>query len=205
MTTPGLMKSSTSMTRDFIFQVELERLNKASTDINKLENELEEAKALFISTKNRQAQRIEYLQKKLGNCIQKAKPYYDASQAKDRVNGRNLYLCCMQFKIFVNIFRLYFQLQKETQRAVQEFQKAISHYKTAKETLAVAEQNLSTNGISDVWQEYLSETITKINSYKKNADQAEEYHRGKTLEYQMCEKRLQFLEKDLKRNIEKSQ
>jgi hypothetical protein len=69
-----------------LFKVELERLNKASTDINKLENELEEAKALFISTKNRQAQRIEYLQKKLGTCIQKSKPYYDASQAKDRVN-----------------------------------------------------------------------------------------------------------------------
>ncbi len=68
----------------------------------------------------------------------------------------------------------------------------------------MAEQTLNPNGISDVWQEYLSETITKINNSKKIADQAEEYHRNKMLEYQMSEKRLQFLEDDLKRNIAKS-
>ena len=55
-----------------------------------------------------------------------------------------------------------------------------------------------------MWQEYLSEAITKINNSKKNADQAEEIHRKKMLEYQMSEKRLQFLEDDLKRNISKS-
>ena len=70
--------------------------------------------------------------------------------------------------------------------------------------MSVAEQTLSSNGISDVWQEYLSEAITKINNSKKVADLAEEFHRNKMLEYQMSEKRLQFLEDDLKRNIAKS-
>lgn len=55
-----------------------------------------------------------------------------------------------------------------------------------------------------MWQEYLSETITKINNSKKLADMAGEYHKSKMLEYQMSEKRLQFLEDDLKRNIAKS-
>ena len=55
-----------------------------------------------------------------------------------------------------------------------------------------------------MWQEYLSEAITKINNSKKVADLAEEFHRNKMLEYQMSEKRLQFLEDDLKRNIAKS-
>ncbi len=55
-----------------------------------------------------------------------------------------------------------------------------------------------------MWQEYLSEAITKINNSKKYADLAEEIHRKKMLEYQMSEKRLQFLEDDLKRNIHKS-
>ncbi len=68
-------------------------MNKASSDINKLENELEEAKSLFIATKNRQAQRIEYLQKKLGACISKSKPYYEALQAKEKVKFQSTSRC----------------------------------------------------------------------------------------------------------------
>jgi hypothetical protein len=102
--------------------------------------------------------------------------------------------------------RFYFKkLQIETQKAVLEFQKTIGHYKTAKETLSVAEENLSNGGgISDVWQEYLSEAITKIAQSKKLADQAEDYHRTKAQEYQIAERNLQILEKDLRRNIAKS-
>ena len=40
---------------------------------------------------------------------------------------------------------------------------------------------------------------------KKFVDQAEEYHRKKTSEFQACEENCQFLEKDLKRHIIKSQ
>ena len=77
-------------------------------------------------------------------------------------------------------------------------------YKTAKETLSVAEHNLSSHEIPDVWQEHLSSTITKINTSKKTVDQAEDYHRRKTAEYQQAEQRSQFLENDLKRHITKS-
>lgn len=165
-------------------QLELERLNKACADINKLENELEEAKALFISSKKRQTQRLEYLQKKLGSCINKAKPYYESLKQTE-------------------------QLQIETQKAVHEFQKANSLYKTAKETLTVAENSLESNEsggqIPDEWQEHLSLIITKISLSKKAADQAEENHRNKALEFQNAEKRSQYLEKDLKGYILKSQ
>lgn len=77
-------------------------------------------------------------------------------------------------------------------------------YKTAKETLSVAENNLS-GEIPDVWQEHLSATITKINTSKKMVDQAEEMHRQKTVEFQSSEERCLYLEKDLKRSISKSQ
>ena len=55
-----------------------------------------------------------------------------------------------------------------------------------------------------MWQEHLSSTVTKINISKKIADQAEDNHRQKALEYQMSEKKSQYLEKDLKRHISKS-
>lgn len=145
-----------------------------------MENELEEAKQLFINSKNRQLQRLEYLQKKFGSCIAKAKPYYEALKQTEK-------------------------LQYETQRAVQEYQRANSLYKTAKETLSVAEHNLVSGEIPDAWQEHISSTITKINTSKKNVDLAEENHRRKTADYQSAEQRCQFLEKDLKRQILKSQ
>ncbi len=98
-------------------------------------------------------------------------------------------------------------MQIETQRAVHEFQKANSLYKTAKETLNVAESSLESEGqsIPTEWQEHLSLTITKITLSKKVADQAEEHHRNKALEYQNAEKRSQYLEKELKNYIVKSQ
>lgn len=98
-----------------------------------------------------------------------------------------------------------FQLQKEAQKAVQEYQRANSLYKTAKETLSVAEHNLATGEIPDAWQEHLSSTITKINTSKRTVDVAEENHRKKTSEFQAAEERCQFLEKDLHRHIVKSQ
>jgi len=162
-------------------QFELERLNKSCADINKLENELEEAKSLFITTIKRQTQRLEYLQKKFGSCIHKAKPYYESLELTEK-------------------------LQIETQKAVHEFQKANSFYKTAKETLTVAENSLEPDGqIPDEWQEHLSLTITKISLSKKAADMAEDHHRNKALEYQNAEHRSQYLEKDLKSYIIKSQ
>ena len=125
-------------------------------------------------------QRLEFLQKKLGSCIQKSKPYYEAVQLTEK-------------------------LQKEAQKAVHEYQKANSLYKTAKETLSVAEHNLATCEIPDAWQEHISSTITKINTSKKTVDLAEENHRKKTSEFQQAEEKCQSLEKELKRHIVKSQ
>lgn len=134
---------------------------------------------MFITSKNHQTQRLEFLQKKLGSCIFKAKPYYEASLIVEK-------------------------LQFETQKAAIEFQKANSLYKIAKETLVVAENSLDKRDIPDAWQEHLSTTVTKINNSKKLADQAEEHHRQKACDYQMAEKKLQNLEKELKRHINKS-
>lgn len=162
-------------------QYELERLNKSCADVNQLENELEEAKLQFISSKNKQLDRLNYLQKKYGSSIIKAKPFYESVTQTEK-------------------------LQIETQNAVHEFQKTNSLYKTAKETLTVAENSLEQSGeIPDAWQEHLSLTITKISLSKEAADRAEKYHKSKALEYQKSEQRSQLLEKELRKYIIKSQ
>lgn len=86
-----------------------------------------------------------------------------------------------------------------------EFQKANSLYKTAKETLSVAEHSLNRGEIPDAWQEHLSSTITKINLSKKEADKAEEFHRKKANEYSTAEQRLNYLKKEFRRSISKAQ
>lgn len=61
------------------FQVELETLNSATDEINKLEIELEEAIATFNILSNESTRRLKQLKGKLGNsCIEKSRPYYDA-------------------------------------------------------------------------------------------------------------------------------
>jgi len=197
-------------------QGELERLNKSSSEINKMENELDEAKQLFNTSRGRQLQRLEFLQKKFGSCIAKSKPHYD---------------CLAQIE----------RLKAESRLSVKEFERANSLYKKAKETLAVAEANLMANSSSSsssnnpsttssnsssssscssnsnsssssssstscpgVWQEHLSSTITKINASKRNLDLAEDNHRHRTACFQQAEQRGQTLEKELRKQIVKS-
>ena len=102
-------------------------------------------------------------------------------------------------------YKLKKKLQTEAQKAVLEYQRANSMYKTAKETLSVAESNLASHEIPDVWQEHISSTITKINTSKKTVDSAEEHHKKKTAEYHKVLAECQYLENDLKRHIAKSQ
>jgi len=88
---------------------------------------------------------------------------------------------------------------------VHEFRRTNSLYKTAKETLSVAENSLTALGeIPDEWQEHLSLTITKIGLSKEAASRAEKQHRAVAEQYQQAEKRSQILEKELKKYIEKS-
>lgn len=44
-----------------------------------------DAKNLFNTTRNRQLQRLEFLQKKFGSSITKSKPYYEAHSLTEKV------------------------------------------------------------------------------------------------------------------------
>ncbi|PSN33341.1 SH3 domain-binding protein 5 [Blattella germanica] len=59
-------------------QIELEKLNNATDEINKLEIELDEANTTFRLLLNESTRRLKLLSKKLGSCIERARPYYDS-------------------------------------------------------------------------------------------------------------------------------
>lgn len=68
------------------FQIELERLNTATDDINKLEVDLDEARLVFRQLLFESNFKIQSLAKKLGNCIDKSRPYYEARFKANKVN-----------------------------------------------------------------------------------------------------------------------
>ncbi|CAL1277361.1 unnamed protein product [Larinioides sclopetarius] len=67
-------------------QVELERLNTATGAINKLEIELDEARANFRLLLSESSVRVNQLANKLGTCVEKARPYYEARMHAKQVN-----------------------------------------------------------------------------------------------------------------------
>lgn len=96
-------------------------------------------------------------------------------------------------------------MQHERQISYREYQTAKSFFNTAKETLTVAEINMSPKQITNEWQEHLSETISKLNTSKKTVDKAHELYRQRENQFLIAEHNLQCLEKDLKKHISKSQ
>ncbi len=67
---------------------ELEKLNIATDVINKLELQLDEARAVFRDIQCSWSQRLEQLAKRLGSCIEKSRPYYQAKLQVSR-QGRS--------------------------------------------------------------------------------------------------------------------
>ncbi|XP_055929059.1 SH3 domain-binding protein 5-like isoform X4 [Argiope bruennichi] len=67
-------------------QIELERLNTATDAINKLEIELDEARANFRLLLSESSVRVNQLANKLGACVEKARPYYEARMHAKQVN-----------------------------------------------------------------------------------------------------------------------
>lgn len=68
-----------------LLKIELERLNTATDDINKLEVDLDEARLVFRQLLYESTLKIQSLTKKLGNCIDKSRPYYEARFRANKV------------------------------------------------------------------------------------------------------------------------
>uniref|UniRef100_A0A675B371 Uncharacterized protein n=1 Tax=Anopheles darlingi TaxID=43151 RepID=A0A675B371_ANODA len=163
--------------------IELENLNTATDDINKLEIELEEANSTFRILMNESTRRLKLSSKKLGSCIEKARPYYEALE-KAKV------------------------AQLECQAATLKYQRANEIHAAAKETVALAEQRFMSNShewqFDNAWQEMLNHATIKVMDAEKQKAESGAEHQKKAKVFEEAEKKVQQLEERYHRSIQKS-
>jgi len=166
-------------------QVELETLNAAAESINKLENELQKARAKFRLLKAESSQRLGSLYKKIGRkWVVKARPYYDLLKQSHKA-------------------------QVEAQKAAIRYQRANSIYRAAKETVTLAEQQLLTEGgeklsFDSAWQEMLNHATMRFMEAEKEKRVSEQEHQTRAAEYNAIQLRLGLILKDMSRTVSKA-
>ncbi|XP_018792328.1 PREDICTED: SH3 domain-binding protein 5-like isoform X2 [Bactrocera latifrons] len=161
-------------------QIELEKLNTATDNINKYEVELDEAKCDFKRILAESEVRIKQAAHKLGNSIEAAKPYYES--------------------------RIYAaQLAKETQQAAVNYEKAKSIHSAAKEMVYLAEQGLGEKATLDTaCQEMLSHATTKVNQSQVEVTDARNTLKMCQLKLEVANNRVGKLQGQLKQAIRAS-
>uniref|UniRef100_A0A915J312 SH3 domain-binding protein 5-like protein n=1 Tax=Romanomermis culicivorax TaxID=13658 RepID=A0A915J312_ROMCU len=161
---------------------ELEKLNIATDVINKLELQLDEARAAFREIQSSWSQRLEQLGKKLGSCIEKSRPYYEA--------------------------RLKVQYaQQEAQRAALRFERANSMHAVAKQQVALTQESLDRQGAKNVdpaCLEVLNHHVQRVNEAEIERLKSEQEHQGISRMVSEATSMLLSLEQELRRNIRKS-
>ncbi|XP_071775280.2 SH3 domain-binding protein 5-like [Centroberyx gerrardi] len=162
-------------------QEELEHLNQASDEINKLELQLDDARSSYRRILTDSARKLNAQGSQLGTCIEKARPYYEAR-------------------------RLAKEAQQETQKAALRYERAVSMHSAAREMVYVAEQGLlaDRNTLDPTWQEMLNHATAKVNEAEEERLRSEREHQRVTQLCQDAEARVQTLQKALKKVILKS-
>ncbi|KAJ8377927.1 hypothetical protein AAFF_G00249900 [Aldrovandia affinis] len=162
-------------------QEELEHLNEASEEINRLELQLDDARSGYRKILTDSARKLNAQGSQLGTCIEKARPYYEAR-------------------------RLAKEAQQETQKAALSYERAVSMHTAAREMVYVAEQGLlaDRNTLDPTWQEMLNHATSKVNEAEEERLRSEREHQRVTQLCQDAEARVQTLQKALKRVIIKS-
>ncbi|KAK5892086.1 hypothetical protein CesoFtcFv8_012503 [Champsocephalus esox] len=161
---------------------ELEHLNEASAEINRLELQLDDARSGYRKILTESARKLNAHSSQLGGCIEKARPYYEAR-------------------------RLAKEAQQETQKAALSYERAVSMHTAAREMVYVAEQGLMADGkntLDPTWQEMLNHATSKVNEAEEERLRSEREHMRVTHACQEAEARVQMLQKSLKRVIVKS-
>ena len=168
-------------------QIELERLNASSDDINKLENKLEEANALFRSTLSASTASLKLLSGRLGSAVEKARPYYEAREMARRT-------------------------QLDCHRAAVQFQRASVLHQNARETIQLAEERfLPRPGGSPVrqqqfefdsaWQEMLNHATMKLLEAEQLKHSSETEHQKRANTFSEAQRKLKRLESSLERPV----
>lgn len=164
-------------------QIELEKLNSSTDVINKLELDLEEARSQFVRLLQESTRKLDALSKELGpSLVEKSRCYYEA-RAKAR------------------------EAMAEAQVAASRFEKASSAHDAAKEMVSLAEEGYKEKGsqqMDQAWQEMLNHATNRVNESEREKILSAEEHKQKSRSYQRSEKRVQDLERTLKKPIKKT-
>lgn len=168
-------------------QIELERLNSATDEINRLEVELDEARLVFRRLLAEGHIRIQQLTRKLGTSVHKARPYYEA-----------------RFRANIT--------SQELQSATIAFDKANSAHSAAREMVFLAEQGLSrlaegsAGGVTldPAWQEMLNHATARVNQAEADRASAIATQRIRATTHRAASGLVQQLQSNLKRHITKS-
>uniref|UniRef100_A0A182P0R9 SH3 domain-binding protein 5 n=1 Tax=Anopheles epiroticus TaxID=199890 RepID=A0A182P0R9_9DIPT len=144
---------------------------------------LVEANSTFRILMNESTRRLKLSSKKLGSCIEKARPYYEALE-KAKV------------------------AQLECQAATLKYQRANEIHAAAKETVALAEQRFMSNShewqFDNAWQEMLNHATIKVMDAEKQKAESGAEHQKKAKVFEEAEKKVQQLEERYRRSIQKS-
>ena len=168
-------------------QEELDKLNYANESINNLELELEDSKKEYARTIKESEEELKELEKKLGSCVEKSRPYYDArielNEAKEKY-----YIAKHRFETAQELYVAAKNIQLYAEENLENFSSIAKNDPNEKETL-IKILEIAKNKVNDTELSKESSDIEQINALKI-------YDEKKNL--------VQQLEKDLKKNIEKS-
>ncbi|XP_076465510.1 uncharacterized protein LOC143297181 [Babylonia areolata] len=162
----------------------LEIMNQSCAEVNRLENELDEARGMYRSTFQTSSQRMEELGGKMRKSIQRARQYFELSDMAK-------------------------QAQSEALRAARQYQSANGNYRAAIEMVTLAEKGLDdtsakTRTLNSAWQETLSHAVERVTEAEREKTRSESEHNKKAAVCAQLESRIHFLEKKYKRSIAKA-
>ncbi|XP_064648064.1 SH3 domain-binding protein 5-like isoform X2 [Lineus longissimus] len=163
-------------------QIELDNLNGASEVINHLESQHDEATAKFRTMMQEASIELKQLKKKLGQCVDKARPYFECK-------------------------KLAREAQLKTQKAARQFQRANSLYDAAKETITLAEQRLMQEKgrpFDSAWQEMLNHATMKVFESEREKAKSEAEHQKEATELANLELKVTLYQRKYGSSISKA-
>ncbi|XP_054716549.1 SH3 domain-binding protein 5 homolog [Uloborus diversus] len=162
---------------------QLEYLNSYTDEINSLELQLDDANATFRNTLSEYSQRLKLIAKKLGKCVQIARPYYEAEEASQAA-------------------------KVECEEAAIRFHRACGVHKETRETIAMAEKKFNSNKedyeFDAAWQEMLNRETIKLMNAEALKKESEQEHKRTTQTFAAAVQKVKVLEQKLKKDIVKS-
>ena len=160
-------------------QIELDRMNQTSNNINQIENKLETARSEYRAILSHSSNQLEQCSTRLGSCVSKARPYYIAKH-EARI------------------------AQKKAQEATIKYERAVSCHEAAREMVSLAEQNMRNNGEDLAWHQMLNHATNRVNEAEIERELSNEDVSKCTIKAIMTQTEVHKLMKELKSHIEKS-